>query len=57
MLDPEKSLYHRLGGYDVIAALDDDVLGRLMCDSQLGGYWKGKCGDSPGTCAFCNGRV
>jgi hemoglobin len=46
MLDPEKSLYHRLGGYDVIAALADDLLGRLMHDSQLCRYWKGKCRDS-----------
>jgi hemoglobin len=46
MLDPEKSLYHRLGGYDGIAALADDLIGRLMRDPQLGIYWKGKCRDS-----------
>lgn len=43
MLDPEKSLYHRLGGYDAIAAAVDDLLPRLTADQQLGVYWKGKC--------------
>jgi len=46
MLDPEKSLYHRLGGDDPIAAFVDDLLPRLLADSQLGIYWKGKCKDS-----------
>lgn len=46
MLDPEKSLYHRLGGYDAIAAFVDDLLPRLTADSQIGVYWKGKCKDS-----------
>ena len=46
MLDPEKSLYHRLGGYDAIAAAIDDLLPRLTSDSQIGVYWKGKCTDS-----------
>lgn len=46
MLDPEKSLYHRLGGYDAIAAAVDDLLARLTADPQLGVYWKGKCKDS-----------
>ena len=46
MLDPEKSLYHRLGGYDAIAAFADDLLPRLLADPQLGVYWKGKCKDS-----------
>jgi len=46
MLDPEKSLYHRLGGYDAIAAFVDDLLPRLTADPQIGGYWKGKCKDS-----------
>jgi hemoglobin len=46
MLDPERSLYHRLGGYDAIAAFADDLLARLMNDSQLCVYWKGKCKDS-----------
>ena len=46
MLDPEKSLYHRLGGYDAIAAFADDLLPRVLADPQLGIYWKGKCKDS-----------
>ena len=46
MLDPEKSLYHRLGGYDAIAAAVDDLMPRLTSDPQIGIYWKGKCIDS-----------
>jgi len=33
------TLYTRLGGYDAIAAVADDLLPRLMSDSQLGRYW------------------
>lgn len=40
------TLYHRMGGYDVIAAFTDDLLERLVRDSHLGVYWKGKCKDS-----------
>src|SRR5215510_10204052 len=36
-----KSLYERLGGYDAIAAVTDDLLARLLNDSQLGVFWKG----------------
>jgi hemoglobin len=46
MLDPERTLYQRLGGYDAIAAFADDLLPRLMNDPQLGVYWRGKCKDS-----------
>jgi hemoglobin len=46
MLDPTPSLYERLGGYDGIAAIVDDLLGRLLADPQLAIYWKGKCKDS-----------
>jgi hemoglobin len=46
MMDPERSLYHRLGGYDAVAAFVDDLLPRLMSDSQLSVYWRGKCKDS-----------
>ena len=46
MFDPEKSLYHRLGGYDAIAAFVDDFLPRVTSDAQLGLYWRGKCKDS-----------
>jgi len=33
------TLYTRLGGYDAIAAVADDLLPRLMSDSQLGRFW------------------
>ena len=46
MLDPGETLYHRLGGYDAIAAAVDDLLPRLVGDPQIGVYWKGKCADS-----------
>ena len=35
-----KSLYQRLGGYDAIAAVADDLLPRLMSDTQLGRFWE-----------------
>ena len=46
MLDPERPLYYRLGGYDAVAAFVDDLLSRLLNDPDLGMYWKGKCKDS-----------
>lgn len=46
MLDPDRALYYRLGGYDAIAAFVDDLLSRLTKDPHLGVYWKGKCNDS-----------
>ena len=46
VLDPGETLYHRLGGYDAIAAAVDDLLPRLVGDPQIGTYWKGKCSDS-----------
>ena len=36
----EKSLYERLGGFDVIVAAIDEILPRLMNDSQLGRFWR-----------------
>jgi hemoglobin len=36
-----ESLYHRLGGYDAIAAATDDLLARLQSDPRLRDYWKG----------------
>jgi hemoglobin len=36
-----ETLYHRLGGYDAIAAATDDLLARLQADPQLRDYWKG----------------
>src|SRR5262245_24899209 len=36
----EATLYTRLGGYDAIAAVADDLLQRLIGDSQLGRFWQ-----------------
>ena len=36
----EATLYARLGGYDAIAAVADDLLPRLMADPQLGRFWQ-----------------
>ena len=33
------TLYERLGGYDAIAAVADDLMPRLMHDPQLGRFW------------------
>jgi hemoglobin len=33
------TLYARLGGYDAIAAVADDLLPRLVSDPQLGRFW------------------
>jgi len=35
------SLYKRLGGYDAIAAVTDDMLGRLVADPQLSKFFVG----------------
>ena len=40
------TLYKRLGGYDAIAAVADDLLPRLMADAQLGGFWRNRAEDS-----------
>ena len=34
-----KTLYARLGGYDAIAAVADDLVARLRTDPQLGRFW------------------
>ena len=39
MSDETKTLYERLGGYDAIAAVANDLLPRLRSDSQLGRFW------------------
>jgi hemoglobin len=36
----EKSLHERLGGYEAIAAVANDLLPRLQADSQLGRFWE-----------------
>jgi hemoglobin len=43
---PTRSLYDRLGGYDAIAAMVDDLLERLVRDPQIGIYWRGHSKDS-----------
>lgn len=35
------SLYKRLGGYDAVAAVTDDFLGRLAADKSLGRFFQG----------------
>lgn len=35
----EKSLYERLGGYDALVAVADNLLPRLAGDEQLGRFW------------------
>lgn len=36
----EKTLYERLGGYDAISAVTNDLLPRLKADSQLARFWQ-----------------
>ena len=36
----KKSLYERLGGYDAIFAVTNDLLDRLEKDPQLGRFWQ-----------------
>ena len=36
----EATLYSRLGGYDAISAVADDLLRRLRADAQLGRFWQ-----------------
>jgi hemoglobin len=38
---PAPSLYQRLGGYDALAAVTDDFIGRLVTDSSLGRFFGG----------------
>jgi hemoglobin len=35
----EKTLYERLGGYDALSAVANDLLPRLQADSRLGRFW------------------
>ena len=39
------TLYHRLGGYDAIVAVVDDLLARLKADAQLGRFWQHRGAD------------
>jgi truncated hemoglobin YjbI len=38
-LPESKSLYARLGGYDAVAAVSENLVGRLMADERLGRFW------------------
>ena len=42
----EKSLYQRLGGYDALAAVVDDFVGRLVADKQFEKFFIGQSNDS-----------
>jgi len=42
----EKSLYQRLGGYDALAAVSDDFIGRLGASKRLGRFVVGLSDDS-----------
>lgn len=42
----QESLYKRLGGYDALAAVADDWLGRLMKDDKLSKFFNGVSTDS-----------
>ncbi|MBI3422669.1 MAG: group 1 truncated hemoglobin [Acidobacteria bacterium] len=37
----QKSLYQRVGGYDALAAVTDDFIGRLAADKDLGRFFVG----------------
>ena len=39
MSNDKKTLYDRLGGYDAITAVANDLLPRLNADPQLGRFW------------------
>ena len=41
-----KTLYQRLGGYDALAAVTDDFIGRLASDKQLARFFTGHSEDS-----------
>jgi len=45
-MSDEKTLYARLGGYDAIAAVADNLLPRLMSDKRLGRFWTNRAEDS-----------
>ena len=46
MSQEQKTLYERLGGYDAIAAVANELLPRLRNDPQLGRFWKNRAEDS-----------
>ena len=40
-----KSLYERLGGYDAISAVSNNLVDRLQRDPQLGRFWRHRGAD------------
>jgi len=44
--EAQKSLYARLGGYDAVAAVVDDFVGRLIADKQFERFFAGHSNDS-----------
>lgn len=46
MMAQEKNLYDRLGGYNAIAAVVDDFLGRLVADKRFERFFVGHSKDS-----------
>ncbi len=40
-----ETLYQRLGGYDAVAAVTDNLLPRLVEDPQLGRFWQNRGDD------------
>ena len=42
----KKSLYERLGGYNAVAAVVDDFVGRLVADKQFERFFAGHSNDS-----------
>lgn len=40
MSEQNKTLYERLGGYDAIAAVADELVARLNKEPQLGRFWE-----------------
>ena len=45
MAKKPESLYARLGGYDAIAAVVENLLPRLMSDARLGRFWQNRGDD------------
>lgn len=45
MTDQDTTLYERLGGYDAIAAVANNLLPRLENDVQLGRFWANRGDD------------
>lgn len=45
MSDKTPSLYDRLGGYDAVAAVANNLLPRLMDDEQLSRFWQNRGAD------------